>query len=439
VIEFSRFVEVLRTRGLIRAEHVAPVESLIVLGLALYPIFVLTVGRWVSGWHFVLAFAATAVLYARRDDLTLNTARKQSNALVIALASSMVAIAVSQLLQHDFDVKRYASPLRLLLGVPVFLVVMKLRIDGGRLLHLACPVAVLLTLVSVLVFPFSWEGRMATYFVDPLTFGSLSLLLGLLSLISLNLYGRDELPIWILKLAAFAAGVYLSIQSQSRTGWLALPVLLAIWLISSRAKARAATLGASLLVAVAIALAAYLGSEIVQKRVDLALEEAASYSLVNPNPDNSLSMRISMWRIGLYLFSLRPLAGWGDSSFAHVLDDPQIAPYATEFTRRFALNHGFHNEFVTNAVRAGVFGVVATLLLFAVPGWIFAKELRSNRQSVRGASLLGLCFVVGEFICGMTVEVVNLKFTASFYAMLVASLCGTVLQEAAANSSQGQA
>jgi len=80
---------------------------------------------------------------------------------------------------------------------------------------------------------------------------------------------------------------------------------------------------------------------------------------------------------------------------------------------------------MTNAVRSGIWGVIATLAVFLVPFVLFCKAFRST-SSVRSANaLLGLTFVVCQLVSGLSTEVLNLKFTASFYAILIACLCGS--------------
>jgi O-antigen ligase len=67
--------------------------------------------------------------------------------------------------------------------------------------------------------------------------------------------------------------------------------------------------------------------------------------------------------MGLHYFSERPLSGWGDKGFKEKLNDPEISFFSSSFTRDFAFNAGFHNEFITNMVRSGILGLVSSILL----------------------------------------------------------------------------
>jgi O-antigen ligase len=71
-------------------------------------------------------------------------------------------------------------------------------------------------------------------------------------------------------------------------------------------------------------------------------------------------------------------------------------------------------------LRSGIFGLIAGLLLFFAPMGIFIQQLRQNSQNI--AAQVGLAFVLGLFICSLSIEVFNLKYTTSFYALMLACL-----------------
>jgi O-antigen ligase len=222
-----------------------------------------------------------------------------------------------------------------------------------------------------------------------------------------------------LKLTAVVIGLGFSIYSDSRTGWLGLPVVLFFFLARAFPFKRfySSLLAIGLMVAASIGF--YSASTNVHDRVQLALQEASGYKRTELNPDNSVGMRISFARMGWYYFKLQPLAGWGDKGFAGHVNDPAISSFATQFTREFALTAGFHNEITTNAVRAGIWGLISSLALFLVPLAFFARVVLQGGAG-SAVAFLGFCYVVMEFIAGMSTEVLNLKFTATFYACMLA-------------------
>ena len=94
-----------------------------------------------------------------------------------------------------------------------------------------------------------------------------------------------------------------------------------------------------------------------------------------------------------------------------------------------AFNAGFHNEMVSNAVRFGVGGLLAAAMLFFVPFALFVRQSRSESAVQRANALLGLVLTICFFISSLSTEVFDLKYMASFYAVMVAMLCGSATVE----------
>jgi O-antigen ligase len=166
-------------------------------------------------------------------------------------------------------------------------------------------------------------------------------------------------------------------------------------------------------------------SPTINQRAGLALHETLAYNWVGIAPDTSTGMRITFLRMGGELFAQRPWAGFGDQGIQAYLNEPRLAVFASAYTREFALNSGFHDELMTNAVRSGIWGVIATVAIFIVPFVIFCKAFRSVAPVRAANALLGLTFIMCQMVSAMSTEVLNLKFTASFYAILIACLCGS--------------
>jgi O-antigen ligase len=71
-------------------------------------------------------------------------------------------------------------------------------------------------------------------------------------------------------------------------------------------------------------------------------------------------------------------------------------------------------------MRMGVVGLASRVLIYVVPLCIFIAAARSVTPRVRQNGYLGLVVVVGYVTAGLTSEVTNLIYAASFYALLVA-------------------
>jgi O-antigen ligase len=99
-------------------------------------------------------------------------------------------------------------------------------------------------------------------------------------------------------------------------------------------------------------------------------------------------------------------------------------PFASPSARDLVVHAGFHNELMTNAVRSGLWGAGETLALFVVPTLVFCRAMRSPSRERVANGTMGFVFMVCQIVSGMSTEVFNLKFTASFAAVFIAALCG---------------
>jgi O-antigen ligase len=420
-----------------------------VLGLA--PIFALTVRGWTTLTLVLAAILSLALLMlGRKSNNNLKHNQQEPNVksnanfwvglMIITFASPLLAVLISQSLRHDWVWKAYDAPVRFLVAIPLFLCVYKRNIQVMKVWQWSFPLMVFSTLIILPYLPSGgWSGsleRVTTSFVDPLTFGHITLTFGLLCLFIFNNNETESLQWKILKLFGVAAGIYLSIKSGSRTGWIALPIILLIWgLTRPWLKHPIAAITIALCLGLGTSLTAYNFSTIIHSRVNESIQEIQAYHWDQQNSFTSVGARLSFARMGAYYFSLRPWTGWGDQGYKDLTHDPEITKFADPIAQNFPLTAGFHNEFTTNGVHYGIWGIISTSLLFFIPLAIFLKAY-CRRFNVQLA-LIGITYIICELASSMTTEVWNLKFTAAFSAMLIAGICGEVLSELNFNKKDG--
>ena len=356
-----------------------------------------------------------------------------------ALLSAILAILFSQVLRGDIETPAYDGPLRLAISGPILLHLTQRRIDFTRMFQWVCPAAVFATAIVLLSGdPFArWHGRLSTYFVDPLTLGQYTLLFGSFCLFSINLRGKDSVWALAYKIAGVAVGFGISMIAESRSAWVALPVVIMLWLtmvLRIKSPLRLAAGGVAL---VAICLLIYEISPMVHMRVDAALADLQLY-FHGGDKDTPVGLRLSLWRASWQLFLANPLDGYGDGHIPLLTSFPSIAPYATP-TLQFIINHnGAHNELMQNLIRSGVFGLLSTVLLFTIPAVIFIRAGRSSNEQVRAAALFGLCYIGALFCFGLSTEVLNLKYLASFYGLMIAQTTAQVVWASAPHGTAGR-
>src|SRR5262249_35100199 len=125
--------------------------------------------------------------------------------------------------------------------------------------------------------------------------------------------------------------------------------------------------------------------------------------------------------------------------FAHEpLPPPSGFSYASQDAIRSGFTSGFHNQLVTNAVRSGVGGLLATGLLLFVPLLVCARGLRRRAAAARRDAMVGLAYCTCVVVSSLSTEVVDLKFAASFYAVMAALFCGAVLGRRAADEDEDE-
>lgn len=350
--------------------------------------------------------------------------------IMLALALPVAVLLLSQALRHGWVARAYDGPVRMLLAIPLLFYFYAKRIDFARVLGVAAPLALLILLAQVKLDPGAlvhWGGRFATYFVDTDTFGVYGLVLTALCLFSIGGAGWSSTKAWtLLQLIGVVVGAYLVIGSDTRAAWLALPFVIALWLyLRSVHMTRWVTFSLALLMALGIVLAfVYFPGAVV--RLKSGYQEVALW-FREPLHYTSAGARLTMWHMSWELFKHSPWYGYGDVGYRALLGKPWITSIATP-EEADTIYMGPHNEFIANVLRSGVWGGVAVLFEFFAPFILFWRCRHHTNPRVASASQLGLAYLVCVIIASIAFEVFTLKYTASFYALIIAGLAAQVLR-----------
>lgn len=405
------------------------------------PLFLVTVRGWTNkiliiGFLLVLGFS---IFKKNRFQINEMPLLRLEKIVILTLIAPVLAILFSSLLRGKMNISDYDSASRLLIGSVIFVFAFRKKLNFVEILQYTAPLSLIFTLAHQVLAPqpHRWGfERMATYFADPLIFGYTSLTLSLICLTSINLLNKDSRSIIAFKIAGAATGVYLSVMSGSRTGWMAVPLITALllYLRQKNGTQQLKLLLLSMSIAISIAVMLFFTSSTIHARVGLAAQEIIGYSWTGIAPETSVGFRITFLRIAADLIMEHPFMGYGDTSLAGIILSAHIYTYASPAAIHMALNSGFHNELVTNAVRDGLFAMLAAFMLFAVPIYIFFKRLQSDCKMQRANSIIGIVFVLCIFISSLSTEVFDLKYMASFYALMISLLCASALSPHGASS-----
>jgi O-antigen ligase len=348
-----------------------------------------------------------------------------------ALAAPIIAVMMGQIFRGDWQVKLMDGPARPLLSIFVFIYLLHKPIDFVKILEWCIPLSLLILGGLLLAHPYEWANmtseRFGTTAVDPLTLGQYSTLLAFICLFTLNLYEKDKWLVKFSKLMGVAVGLWISLGAGSRSAWVAIPFLIILWIIHRLKIRQPCTIFTVLIATIATGFLIYEMSPLVHNRINITYSEYSSY-IQNSNRDTSAGLRISMLRAAVLLFLENPIAGYGDENYPKLSSIFGATSFNTEALELTIIQNGVHNEIMQNALRSGVFGIISSILMFAVPAVVFYRGSNSKVPSIRAAGLIGLCYIFSVFFFGLSTETFNLKYTISFYALMVSTLAAQVLR-----------
>lgn len=409
-------------------------EQFFVLSMVISPLFLLTVAGWMTRILVVCTLLAIYVIY--KNSLFVNNSGLTTNhkintdikILCTTLSLPLLGTFLAQSFSGQYAWAYYDSPAHVLVSALVLIAILRTHGRVIEFMSYTLPIANFLALINIVFHPnLHWSAsRLSTQALDPLAFGSLSLTLGLLSLISIKLHSEHSKWLTLYKLLGFAIGIYLSILSGSRTGWIALPVVALFWIYIERKKYKFTTKLISAFVIILLVISGYLLSPTVHQRVSMAADEVMTYKWDAPNADTSIGARISFARMAVFLLEKKPFSGWGDGSFKSVMNDPAL-DFAVMSTKMTGLTAGFHNEITANMVRSGIWGLISSVAIFLIPALFFMRHLSSYLPQQRNVAFMALAFLTCQFVSSMSMELLNLRYAASFYGLMIAIFCGQIL------------
>jgi O-antigen ligase len=136
--------------------------------------------------------------------------------------------------------------------------------------------------------------------------------------------------------------------------------------------------------------------------------------------------------MAVFYFLQNPISGWGDLGWKVLMNSPELVQYAPEIVRRFP-DHGFHNEILTSAVRSGIWGLVSSITFFLFPIiWAIKILHKSIKVDLKLFGFFILFLMLHMLLAGMSTEVTNLVFLASFLGLTISVLVGESIAHSAA-------
>ena len=401
--------------------------------LLCYPALLFLVRGGMNGSLFVLVILSLFLLVRRRDKV--NYPNKEQMIFGVAMSSGLVVIFISQLYHQDITGRHFDSAARFLLAVPILLALGLIKERVIYIVQYAFPLGAIAAFVAVLLTDPNVKflaGFVATMMTDPnarysastsymnhIHLGDLALMLGFLSLFSMNWVQTDHIAIKLLKMMGFIAGLAVSMLSGARGGWIAIPVFVAVFVIFRTSGKFFNKIALVVLLMGMIGLAGYFLVEVIHQRLWSIYSDLVLFS--TGNVDTSQGGRLQLWKAALHLFAESPLFGVGADGFGKAMDALSASGFITPFAAGLGKGE-VHSEILANTVRFGIFGLFSILAIYFVPFVLFLRAAKSATHLQKGAAMMGMCLTLGFFVFGLSVETFNLKMTAAFYSLTVAVL-----------------
>lgn len=393
------------------------------LALASYLLFyVLVPDAYAFGPSLVLLLA----LMSFRWKKLLDGVDRETLALVGVLWLFFLSQALI-LLVHGEDVSEFDLSTRYVAASLVMLFVMKYSISASWFFLLSAAGAIMAGAFGVYQWEFQGVGRVAAY-DNPIHYGNGAMALALLAFSGLLWAAkRTHRRFWItLLLCGFVGGVYASMVSGTRSGWVAVPVVILIGMYAFwQPLIQRKVLLALMAVSIGLGLVFAAQVDLVERRATVAVSEFFDYYEEGRN-GTSVGLRLDMWKAGWTAFQENPLIGSGPSGTEAVIDDligsGQIHPAVRNFRH-------LHNQYVEVMARYGVVGVAAYILLLAVAIGLFMKKTRSTIPEVRALALGGAFFVTLHAVVNLTQSMLERNIGVTMFVFMVVFIWAVLKSE----------
>jgi O-antigen ligase len=404
----------------------------------MFPITFMTVRHGVHVSLFALLLIALIVFFQNKQ-AHFRFEDKTDLIIVLSFCGLIFAVLLGQLFRSKMHMAAFDGPSRIAFAGLIYLLLKSRQIAYIKTLDVAIPLGLLCVLIAVTLNPGAyWAGRFATYFVDPNTLGSQTFILALIIFLSIAPSQGESRWLLLLKLMGGAAGFYVSIYSGSRGAWLAGPFIFLLYLLIRfddffRAQTAerfhiALQVGVIVITSIILFCLAFYYLDALSGRVISAYYEIRNW-FSGENLDSSPGARLSIWKFSIQFAGESLLFGYGEEkNMMQLLSNSPLNIPAYEIAINIMASTGPHSDILSKLLSSGLFGLLAYLCLIFVPFYFFYTHRNSLIANKRRAARMGMYYITGVFIAGLSNEQLSLKYLCTFYGLMTATLLAQVLQ-----------
>ena len=261
-------------------------------------------------------------------------------------------------------------------------------------------------------------------FLNTIPFSDITLIIGFLSLLTLGWSITHRRMETVLKIVGFVAGLLASAISQSRGGWIAIPLLAVLSWVALRGAcplpSRKMRWGLSVL---GIAIIAIISKFVWPRMIEASSNVTSFFS--HGNADTSVGIRFEAWRASLMMLREHPLVGVGADQFIKTLNG-FIASGRVD-SALLGLPHS-HNEMLFALSSVGLLGGAALLCIYLAPLWFFLCRMGAKSAQTRCAAAMGATVSIGYIVSGLTETFFIISMNTAIYVFLTSVFAAFVVR-----------
>jgi O-antigen ligase len=412
-------------------------EWLVISAIFMFPVTFLTVRHAVHVSLFLLLVVAI-YHFGRLKFRHIQLSYPRDILIFFVFAGLFFATAISQIFRGNIHFAAFDGPSRILIAGIVFLFLKQLNIPYIKILRVAIPFGLISVFLTLMLNPGTyWGERYATYFVDPNSLGAQSLISGLLCFLMLGSDNKRSIPLIVLQVVGGILGLYISIGAGSRGAWLTAPfILLTVFFLrieavalsdaSQKKKIWTQTV-LKIFILFFAAIAVFLISDKLSSRLIGGYHEIVGW-FSGVNLDTAAGTRLSIWKFSFEFAQKSLLFGYGEEkNLMQVLQGSLLNVPANAIAINTLASVGPHSDILSKLLSSGIFGLTAYLILLLTPFIIFWRHRNDVDVNQKQAARIGLYYIVGVFVAGLSNEQLSLKYLCTFYGLMIATLLAQVL------------
>ncbi|HED32626.1 MAG TPA: O-antigen ligase family protein [Gammaproteobacteria bacterium] len=397
------------------------------LALIIYPATVLLIPK-LNGLIFALFSLSGLFLLVKYRYKSTQSTRGE---LLFYLSVSVFFIAALIItLNAGFVYKVLGKYIHILLVIPVYIYLRHVGIKQAFLwygLVMGSMMAVSIAVYDVQELSLD----RAKGLTHPILFGDLALVMGSMAVAGFGWFRQRGQLLALLSVLALMCGVFASVLSGSRGGWVAVPFLIFVffWYIKSHFSLKLKLVTTVMVFSILGGLYAIPQTK-VSHHIDRTIESMQQYSdseIKSRKRTTSVGTRFEMWQAAWKIYLDNPVLGVG---WGHYEETAQKQVDQGLRNRSAASHDHPHSQYFSALANGGTVGFIALMMLYLVPAWLFVKYIRQGETAdIRRLALAGLVLIVAYMAFGLSEPMLFRSRSVNFFAFYLAVFMAAISTE----------